>query len=807
VNQPAPVATGPRRVTGRLAVAVVLVVGIAGAVLGQVGRWWLGPAPWRLTPSPVPSVASPGATGIATAPPGGPTAPPWRDGPTPAFLAPARQLERDGDGAAAEATYRAESAGTGPAALVAAGELARRLADGGDPVQALGVLASAAGGGGPDALPPPARLVYAQQLAAAGRADEALAAYASYVQAVPAMAGEVAMSQGQLLFELGRFADALPFFDAVLAAAPDAEAASLAHLRRGNALLRLGRTRESLAAYDAALAAAANDPARAQALAGRIGAQAALGDLAAANADRLRLVREVPAHPLAAAALARLQEAGVTVAPDEEANVRLGQGDPAGAIALIEAARAGRPDYPLAWDLALARAHIAAHEDQQAVDTLTSALARRPDDPVAPAAALLRAETLAELDRSTEAATAYGEAGARWPAVAGDALWARALLLDRAGDPAAGAAYAAAADASGPRAAEARFRAGLAEWVSGRADAAAGQWQRLTTEPDARTQARARYWLGRSADRAGDAASAGQWWTAVRALDPTGYYGLRAAQRLGQGLPVPLFHADDAAATGSWLATWRPGQGADAWARTRADAAARPEVARAAAWLSAGRPGAATADLLAAGRSSRDDPAMRAALAWEAARLGATRGAMALAEGVLAESPDGALAPGTFQRLAFPDAYGAAVRAAAAAQGLPPALLFALVRQESRFEPAVRSTAGAIGLTQVMPDTGQHLADRLGLTDFVVDDLSRPEVSLRLGAAFLRDLLANYDGQAEPALAGYNGGPGNAGRWWSAAGGDPDLLVERIDFPETASYVRKVLEQRAAYERLYPDLR
>jgi soluble lytic murein transglycosylase len=232
-------------------------------------------------------------------------------------------------------------------------------------------------------------------------------------------------------------------------------------------------------------------------------------------------------------------------------------------------------------------------------------------------------------------------------------------------------------------------------------------------------------------------------------------------------------------------------------------------VARAAAWLALDRRSSAATELTVLADGLWGNLPARAALAEQADGLGLARAALPMADGVLQDMPPAQrlAAPPAFQRLAYPVPYGELVREAAADSGVPAPLLFAVIRQESRFEPGVSSGAGAVGLMQVMPDTGQHLADRLGLAEFTPADLVKPAVSLRLGANFLGQQLADYDGRVVPALAAYNAGPGNAARWWQEAGGDEDLAVELIDFPETAGYVRRVVAAAAAYERLYPDLR
>jgi len=113
------------------------------------------------------------------------------------------------------------------------------------------------------------------------------------------------------------------------------------------------------------------------------------------------------------------------------------------------------------------------------------------------------------------------------------------------------------------------------------------------------------------------------------------------------------------------------------------------------------------------------------------------------------------------------------------------------------------SSAGALGLMQVIPPTGEGIAADLGITDFKESDLLIPEVSTRFGAHYLAGQLEGFGGNIGAALAAYNGGPGNAARWTETSGSDVDLLVETIDFEETRSYLELVLANYAFYRYVY----
>jgi soluble lytic murein transglycosylase-like protein len=163
-------------------------------------------------------------------------------------------------------------------------------------------------------------------------------------------------------------------------------------------------------------------------------------------------------------------------------------------------------------------------------------------------------------------------------------------------------------------------------------------------------------------------------------------------------------------------------------------------------------------------------------------------------------------APRALVELAYPLAYPSLVQAAAAENDLSPLLLLALIRQESFFDPLAISSAGALGLTQVMPPTGQEIAATLNLDGFSTSDLLQPQVSIRFGAYYLRSQLDLSGGNLLFALAAYNAGPDNATRWsQSLPIADMNLFVELIDFAETRSYVKLVLENYAVYRFLYGD--
>jgi soluble lytic murein transglycosylase len=133
-----------------------------------------------------------------------------------------------------------------------------------------------------------------------------------------------------------------------------------------------------------------------------------------------------------------------------------------------------------------------------------------------------------------------------------------------------------------------------------------------------------------------------------------------------------------------------------------------------------------------------------------------------------------------------------------------PLFLFSLIRQESLFEGFVRSSAGARGLMQIMPSTGEEVATHAGWPpDFTPDDLYRPIVSLTLGCKYLDRQRRLMNGDLYAMLAAYNAGPGNALVWKELAPNDSDLFLEVIRFEETRKYIRGIYEIFNIYRNIY----
>jgi soluble lytic murein transglycosylase len=146
--------------------------------------------------------------------------------------------------------------------------------------------------------------------------------------------------------------------------------------------------------------------------------------------------------------------------------------------------------------------------------------------------------------------------------------------------------------------------------------------------------------------------------------------------------------------------------------------------------------------------------------------------------------------PPWYERLRYPLRYSEFIRVHADEHGLDPALVAAVVYQESKFNTHAKSSSGAIGLMQLTPGTAHGIAVRTHGAAFHTQDLYNAEINIRYGAWYLKDLFPKY-GSERLVLAAYNAGQGNVDRW--RANGKP------IQFAETRAYVSRVEDLKKIY--------
>jgi len=378
---------------------------------------------------------------------------------------------------------------------------------------------------------------------------------------------------------------------------------------------------------------------------------------------------------------------------------------------------------------------------------------------------------------------------------AGNAYW---VNLNRSR---AATFYGRAAEKSpgGKLAASAEWRVAWAAYLAEDPNRAESLEQYLRKFPASPAVPDALYWLGRAAERANDLPRARAWYEAAVARFAQNYFGLLAEQRLGAigrepraAVDLPL--APVPAAAWPALTGSVPASVAEQFARAEAlrtaafDASAELEFN--AAYEETGAPRL----LFEAARAARD--AREYMLAAKLAR--------GLGPDVEARPVEDV--PVEIWRLVYPLPFSAEIDAAASEVKVDPMLLAGLIRQESGFDAQAVSSAGALGLMQLLPKTARVEARDLRLR-YSRQRLFDPGYNLRLGAAHLAGLLAELGG-LEQALAAYNAGRDRVAAW--RVGGpfdEPAEFVESIPFTETRQYVEIVVRNAELYRRLYEAAR
>lgn len=155
-------------------------------------------------------------------------------------------------------------------------------------------------------------------------------------------------------------------------------------------------------------------------------------------------------------------------------------------------------------------------------------------------------------------------------------------------------------------------------------------------------------------------------------------------------------------------------------------------------------------------------------------------------------------------RLLYPTPFSTSIENAAAARSVDPRFLLAVMRQESRYRPDVKSNAAARGLMQFIPQTSEQIARELGLIGFRQDDLYDPATAVLFGSQYVANLLRLFPNQPDAAASAYNGGEDNTMRWKKRSGSElPERYVPEIAFAQTKDYVFNVMAAYRVYSAFY----
>ncbi|MEW6094133.1 MAG: tetratricopeptide repeat protein [Chloroflexota bacterium] len=658
------------------------------------------------------------------------------------------------------------------------------------------------------------------------RYGEAVEAFTAYLTLNPGVIDYyVYERRGDAYFSLEDYADAIGDYQTALASPHIGNNTSL-QIKLARAYEYAGDTVTAMGMYDSIAANSSNDYVKAQMdlYAGQL--HLSLGQADEAYARFLHSVEHYPLAYDSYSALVALIQAGVPVDDLNRGLVDYFAGQYGYALDAFARYIAAYPDNDgtVYYYRALALRDTGLY--QEAVDTFSFFIANYSGNRYWQAAyeekaytqwAFLgqyeaAAQTLIDFTHSTSDLNAIPQV-----LLTAGRIYERAGLLDQAA-----AAWESIADThpGSEHVPLALFLAGIIHYRAGQYEQALLTFQRdsllsLTTED----QARAIFWSGKTQQALGDTAGAQASFQQAASIDQTDYYSLRAQDMLFGRIPFeppPAYNltTDPAAERAS----------AEAWLRVTFGLPPETDLTSLGALASDARLVRGT-ELWTLGlqdESRLEFEDLRAAVSENAADsyrlgnylldLGLYRPAIFAMRQVLTlagmdEQFETLAAPRYFNLVRYGTYYQDLIIPLAEANGFHPLILYSVVRQESLYEGFVHSTAGARGLMQIIPDTGQFIADNYGWPpNYTAEDLYRPIVSLRLGTYYLMNNRLYFNGDLYAALAAYNAGPGNAEIWYGLSGTDPDLFVEIVRFSETRDYIRSIYEIYWMYRQLYETI-
>jgi soluble lytic murein transglycosylase len=402
---------------------------------------------------------------------------------------------------------------------------------------------------------------------------------------------------------------------------------------------------------------------------------------------------------------------------------------------------------------------------------------------LAAAARYQRARALLALGQREDARAALRQITTTYPSDT-SAASALMLLADLATDDNRDAAARATLQSLATRyprtrhAPAALFRAGLISYVAGDMRTAANELDSVfTLYPNASDALAAGYWAGRAWMARGDTAAARARWRRLIEREPASYYSAKSAERLGIRLVA------DTSRTNSY-----------------------PEIApvtdamtRIAILRDFGMDTELRFEQDALYAAAGESPERLVATAYALSGTDQSSRSMALGRRAVAEVGPTA----QNYRLMYPVLVREELITQSKANGLDPALVASLIRQESAFNPRATSPVGARGLMQLMPSVGRTIARTRGIAGYTDESLYDPSINITLGTQHLSGLFRRTS-QLERVLAAYNAGESRVARWINKGGaGDPEMFTERIPFVETRDYVRAIIRNRAFYTALY----
>lgn len=702
----------------------------------------------------------------------------------------------------------------------------------GDCAAALAPLALAAQRRGEGPSPPPfAHLLYGLYAHHCERLEVALRELTAAAEPGGALEDWRLLVLADVAQALGRSAVALDALDRLIDQHPTSPLAPRAHLRAAEAAWVSDGGGAGSAAWSwlerGRSGAAAGNAAEIDALAWRLAAESDNRERQVSAARRLLAAAPARAAELQVIEIFRAADGALDwsaiLTPEElvaRAEHLLAAGLAASAEESLQAVSPVRRDLP--WTLLLARAQTAQNRGLEALDLLAAipsvglAGSQRTQVEWRLAEAKIDAATVRRGNGSPPLARRQQlarEAEEHWRRVVqlntDSALTNRALRrlffalddddrLDEALDVARALAQRDPADETGLTV---LWQRGWQQLERGNASGAIGLWSELRSiYPQTRTARIALYWTGRAYQQLGQAERARTIFRRIAASDVRDFYAEQARSRLPASEVVA---ADEAPPPVAWPEDPRLHR-AVSLTDAGLDDLALAEIGALAEIKGLGQIGTLAADAPGAA----EPPASAALRALALARKGQRRPSVEAIAGAFPQLgwTDQSSAPLPALELYYPLDFLETVVAAARRESLDPYLVLAMIRQESAFDARAESRAGARGLLQLMPATGREVAGKLGLA-FTPARLWEPEVNLRLGTRYFGQVMEMFGGDAQLALAGYNGGPYRIRRLVREAGAtERDRFLEGLPVTESRRYVKRILLLADSYRRLYGDL-
>ncbi|MBN2046887.1 MAG: tetratricopeptide repeat protein [Anaerolineaceae bacterium] len=328
-------------------------------------------------------------------------------------------------------------------------------------------------------------------------------------------------------------------------------------------------------------------------------------------------------------------------------------------------------------------------------------------------------------------------------------------------------------------------------------------------------QAAAHFWLGKTHEKMGQTQDAIADFESAQRVSPDTYYGIRANDLLNARPPLA---ASDTVDLG--IDEAREQQQADTWMRSVFDLdgntnfdgavvfADNTHYLRAQTFWSLGLYDRALAEFETLRLEAWDNPVDLYRLLDSFIAYGFYRSAIVSSRRILdlafVDAENLNVVPAYFNHIRYGAYFQDDVLENSSRYQFDPLLIYSLIRQESLFDSQIGSSAGAMGLMQIIPSTGETIAAYAAWPpDYETEDLWLPKVNIRLGITYLDRQRKYFDGNLYPALAAYNAGPGNASTWLDLSKGDMDLFYEIIRFGETRTYLQYITELYYIYQTLY----